>query len=281
MKTNLKIIIATVICLINIDLPGRNTFSRPFLRPAGGDVESGFTFYFGGAAAFLLHPSFGEFTDGYNSYYGASGLNILDKELKNFGGAYGYRFGMQYHSKMKIGFSVNYEQLVSRTSADITGGGKQHFTHVVRSSSLGVSTLLNHFRFDFKLGIAAPVIESSYEYADGTISFGREQLLNGIYTGFSFYLGGEFAARFILTPRIALEGGVAISGNFMGYYEESNWRKGEVYVQNYGFVYPNRLPTDFDSYTTVSWDNYDDKKAVKSTAVYPNLFLNLCITLHK
>lgn len=231
--------------------------------------------YGGAAGGLLLHPSFGEFVDSYNSYYGSSGLNILDGKLKNFKTQYGYRFGATYYLPMGVGLGMSYEQQYSHQSVGLTNGNKRHFTHISRNSCFNFSFLKNHVRFDFRIGIAFPVVESAYEYADGTISTGRDKNFNGIYAGVSFFTGADLALTFNVTSRISIDLGVTISGMGLGEYSDENWVKGEARIGATGPTYLYVIPTDVASASTVSYMEYDSDKSVKAAAFTPGIFLNM------
>jgi hypothetical protein len=267
-----------ILCLLfTLPLSARN---YPHVSPEQGSESAGtFSFYAGGTTSLMIHRSFGKFVDSYNDYNGKSGIDILEDDLKNFRLAYGYRMGARAMLPMGIGFAVNYEQLFSHTSVGIKTGYKRHFRHITRTPTLGFVFEKEKLRMQFNIGFCFPVIESSYEYPDGTISTGKERNLNGIYQGFSACGNIEVAYKIGLGTHLSLEAGAQLTMYSMGYYEEGNWDRSNYYISNYGFVYPLRLPTDYASYASTSWDRYDDSKAVKSSAIMPGLFVQLAYTL--
>lgn len=249
------------------------------LRAMNEDIKSSkISFYGGGAAGFLIHSSFGNFVDSYNLYNGSSGVNILEDELKNFGTAYGYRYGIRMVLPVGIGFSFNYERMYSHTSVGIKTNYRRHFKHITNTPTLGFVFQKENLRFQYNIGFCTPIIECSYEYPDGTISTGKERLLNGIYKGFSACMNFELAFRKSLGNHLHAEAGAQLTLFGMGTYTESNWERSLVYASNYGFIYPTALPTDYASYASVPWDQYNEENVVKANAIMPGLFIQLVYT---
>lgn len=247
--------------------------------PGGDDLKaSKLSFYGGGAASMMIHSSFGDFVKSYNAYNGSSGVNILEEDLKNFRFAYGYRYGVRLVLPMGIGFSFNYERLYSHTSVGIKTDNRRHFRHITNTPTMGFIFDKSKFRFQYNIGFCLPIIESSYEYPDGTISTGKERLLNGIYKGFSACMNFELAYKKPLGDHLQFEAGAQLTMFGMGEYTESNWERSIVYVSNYGYVYPTALPTDYASYSSTSWDQYNEENIVKANAIMPGVFIQLVYT---
>ncbi|MCK6638884.1 MAG: hypothetical protein L6Q81_02275 [Bacteroidia bacterium] len=247
---------------------------------AGGDdiKASKLSIYGGGATSLMIHGSFGDFVDSYNSYNGSSGVNILEEDLKNFRFAYGYRYGVRLILPMGVGFSFNYERLYSHTSVGIKTDNRRHFRHITNTPTMGFILDKPKFRFQYNIGFCLPIIESYYEYPDGTISTGKERLLNGVYKGVSACMNFEIAYKKTLSDHLQLEAGAQLNMFAMGEYIESNWERSLVYVSNYGFVYPTALPTDYAAYSSTSWDKYNEENTVKAKAIMPGVFIQLVYT---
>lgn len=216
-------------------------------RSSSSEFSSYGVYFYGGYGFGMTRlGSFKDFADSYNSYYGTSGQDILDSELKPFRTCSGYMFG----GGIRIGpmcFSMSYVQMKSVTEVDIKGGNKRVFTYGMRiPARIGIGFCIPYVIAEFTTGFGTPYLMAGYQYTDGTISYGRERSLNGIYKTVGFTFGANVAGKFPIAKIFALTAGFAVDGLWGFGFEDVNWNK----IFHYSGSYSQYFPTDIEEWNT-------------------------------
>ena len=212
--------------------------------------EDNYGVYFAYLGGTLSNKSFEQFAASYTDYQASTGTVI--KGMSGFGYASGYQLGV------KIFFvSLNYLNIQATGTCEFSNG-KRHFRNSMFTPlNIGfpLSLLKNRFSFHPKIGVANSRIEAYFEYPDGTISYGNETLMSGIFHTpiFSYYFGLDVAYKQKITPSHYLELGFslnAMTGKKSFYQDFSHGR-----VYSIDANYNDQLPLDVAAYfNTNSYD---------------------------
>lgn len=251
-----------IVTLLLLTLMISHVHSHPAFRPytAGSNgPDVGFNIYGGALGGFVRVKDFKQFAESYNAFYGPGGQNILEGELGTFKLGTGYEIG----ASLRFGYlliSYSFVQLESHVEVGIQGGNKRHFTHVLQiPANIGFGYAGRYFYCQFKSGFATPVIECGYEYTDGTISYGRERALNGIYRGTCFSYGLDMEGRLPIGKFFALRAGVSFMAFSTGNYRD--------YHSNKSFMgYPDQLPIDYGTWQA-NPAGYDSNNYVRARGI--------------
>jgi len=240
------------------------------------DDDGYFTLWAGPQIGVLNMPDFDTFAESFNRV----NKNELASELEGFGITYGFQVGATYMLSKSIGFHLSYRHHRTSVSADFTDGSTRRFQHDL-FTPLNGGLLVRIKRIDIqpRLGFCEAYIRSSTEYADGTVSFGTERRLNGVYRTFGLFAGLDISGRITLSDRMQLgigAGWCAVSGSD---YTEPNVSR----TVDTETVYPIGLPTDWQRWLDVVAANelpsYDTDAYVHLKGSWYYAFVNLMVDL--
>ncbi len=234
-------------------------------------------FYGGYTFVSFKHPTFDQFVETYNAANSAD----LIKPLTRFGTATGFEVGGQYRLFGIFG-NVSYEQISSSVSAELKLNEsrnfdfKNHFFIVEFGFSLGDE----RFSIIPNIGLNAgrETIDCYYIYRDGTISYGQDTRMSGVYS--SLALKGDYGLKL----HIGLKQGVGILAN-INYIPKGNLAKFQLEdhssVKSLGLgMTSSGIPTDYQLFLQTA-NNYDypDDKWVTPDFSGLRITLGLCISL--
>lgn len=147
--------------------------------------------------------SLDEFTNTFNAYH----QSIITEPLDDLGMTYGWGAGMDYEVGGFFG-ALRFSDVKANTQVTYNSGGIRHFdlSQFMSTVTCGFGKNLEEFAFHLGVGMAVgkDVITSYYEYADGTMSIGKDKILNGVYEGLHFSYVAD------LTAAVGLGGGFMI-----------------------------------------------------------------------
>lgn len=245
-----------------------------FVASCGMAQEGSFELFGGVVAGRVNLKSFDAFVSSYNE---ANNVQ-LDDELGDLGLSTGWQAGFAIHLTRSIGLSLSYMKQNAACSAALDDGSMRHFKHTFYTPlNLGVPITVGVVEIQPRLGFSQAHFQSWTEYEDGTISFGKERLLNGNYRTYGLFGGIDLAVRIPLGRIFRL----AVGGSFQGVsgadYTDPNWAR-SLDVQTF---HPDYLPTDYALWLDLAAQNdlpsYDVEDAVKFKGTYYYGFASLVI----
>ncbi len=190
------------------------------------------------------NKSFTGFKDSYNAYYSSRGII---KELNTFKTGQGYQFGGVVNLSPELGFSYSVFNYTGKAVAQFDIG-KRHFEQKVKAPILlGFHIGGSKLSFVTKLGIANTAITSYYEYEDGTLSYGKDKTLNGIYISWGFMTEFYFEYRVFQIEKLHTL--FVVGGGFSKQYKfgfAQDWNDPRRF--DLAGPYPDGLPLDFEQY---------------------------------
>lgn len=245
---------------------------------ARGLAQEGSFELFGGAVAGRVNlKSFDAFVTSYNE----ANRSQLDDELDDLGLSTGWQAGVAVHLTDAIGLSFSFMKQNATCSAALDDGTLRHFKHTFYTPlNLGIPITVGVVEIQPRLGFSQAHFRSWTEYEDGTISFGKERLLNGNYRTYGLFGGIDLAVRIPLGKVFRL----AVGGSFQGVsgsdYTDPNWARA-LDVQTF---HPDYLPTDYALWLDLAAQNelpsYDVEEAVKFKGTYYYGFASLVINFN-
>lgn len=190
------------------------------------------------------NKSFTEFKNSYNAYYSTRGIV---KELNTFKTGQGYQFGAIVNISPELGFSYSIFNYTGKSFAQFDIG-KRHFDQkVIAPILIGFHIGGSKISFVTKLGIANTAITSYYEYEDGTISYGKDKTLNGIYKSWGFMTEFYFEYRVLQIDKLRTV--LMVGGGFSKQYKfgfAQDWNDPRRF--DIADDYPDGLPLDYEQY---------------------------------
>ena len=231
--------------------------------------SQGFVLYGGPLYGNYSNKYFNQFVDSYNNYSSGSGLT---RSLSPWGSAIGYDVGASFYLIKNLGFSFGFTGFSATSVAEFNDGSKRHFKNSVFSPLIfGIPMRIWRFNIHPKMGFAKCLLESYYEYPDGTISYGKDKLLNGVYTTFDFC--GEITLSFDILDldHLKLEAGVSAFGMPGKVETYQDWDWGRSLDVN---GYPDGLPLDYAAWNSDPF-SYDVTAYVHPRAKFYYAFVNL------
>ena len=229
--------------------------------------------YGGPLYGFYGNKSFNQFATSYNTYLTTNNVGI-SKELKPFNTARGYNFGVGAFITEGLGFSFGFVHFASSTKAEFTDGSSRHFTNTINTPlTFGMMFKGGPVTFHPKFGFAKALIESYYEYPDGTISYGKDKILNGVFTTWDFFGELNLSIDLISTDFLLVDIGASAYGmpSKRNTYTDWNWGKS----LNYTGTYPTGLPIDYVEWSNAGLGNYDVEKYVHPKSHFYYVFANV------
>lgn len=149
-------------------------------------------------AGFRIGPvhgkTFSQFADTYSGYWST----LLEKPIKGLGMTNGWAAGIDYEIS-GVYSSLRISKVSAHESAKFISGGQRHFDFsqflTTFTTGFGMQKEEGSFHVGVGFALGTDRIETYYEYADGTISYGHDKTLNGIYQGmhFSYLADAGFA----------------------------------------------------------------------------------------
>lgn len=224
----------------------------------------GVSFLTSGNTSMAFSKTYKEFASSYNEHF----IDDLDNNLSNrFQFNTGYTFGVGYGIYGHF-FGLCYESIQSKNQASYSTGGKRIFESInnglqlkglfASSDDKGISLLGS-----VGIKMSRQIIVAKYEYADGTVSMGKDKSLNGEYS----WLQANFSIGAGVKYKIA---------DMLSIYGEANFSVRPVLVPISLTDYhdgkasslantPTGIPTDYtDFLDKQSTFDYDVDKYVKN-----------------
>ncbi|HEY6162988.1 MAG TPA: hypothetical protein VI112_17285 [Bacteroidia bacterium] len=231
--------------------------------------SQGFVLYGGPLYGNYSNKYFNQFAESYNNYNAGSGVKT---PLKPWGSALGYDIGAAFYLVKGVGFSLGFLGYSAHSVAEFNDGGKRHFKNSVFSPFIfGIPIHFWRISIHPKMGLANCVIDSYYEYPDGTISYGKDKLLNGVYKTFDFCGEITFSVDVITLEHLKLEVGVSAFGmpGKVETYDDGDWGR-NLDINGY----PEGLPLDYGAWNSDPF-SYDVTAYVHPRSKIYYAFVNL------
>lgn len=240
--------------------------------------EPSFQFFTGFTGYNMHNKSMKTSLESYADYWKSHGESPVIKGEKF---AREYNFGFFYTGKKGRVFGYSYSDLTYEPTIQLSVGTR-HFLTKYRGSTLYIGHKYpNNVCVRFGVGTRTTSIRSGYEYLNGTLSYGSDKSLNGIYACpvNSWVFSLEASKQFNFFKVFALEIGASVArfGGSMSYRDPSYAR-----TMNQSVNYES-IPTDYNQFfkATNTDDVYldDGKSYVKpkcfTIAVFARLFYTL------
>ncbi|PKP21903.1 MAG: hypothetical protein CVU05_05790 [Bacteroidetes bacterium HGW-Bacteroidetes-21] len=220
----------------------------PFFAQAQFNFEAGYMF------STVKWTSFESFATSYNV------VNGIDMEPFKVGN--GFHFNVGYDLKV-VSFGESYTKYWSNKTVNLTNGDKRNLTmsysNWTTEVGLGFVGENNFGVFAYAgLGFATVILNTNYEYADGSISYHAGNNLNGVYR-----------AIVSTRPMFAIKAQIPVNESFcvfakMAYQLKGDLAKDKLTDLNNGRITNDvawELPTDYNEYINLgqSWSNYYEK----------------------
>lgn len=209
-------------------------------------------FSFGPQYGYAVQPSFRKFSKSYNTYFDttSSGEKMTSK-LGSLSHLFGGMLTARFYLNDKLSVIFGYQQLRSRTYSEFDSKERRIFKYRIGSPIMGGAGFKagEGGVFDVVFMFSNVEMQSYYKYSDGSISYGTEKRLNGIYNTQQFVIDLAYSKRFKKFPLLfRIDAQLAALGN-LAVYRESNYPRAlQISVNNL-----DELP---ENYTSIFNPNY-------------------------
>lgn len=248
----------------------------PFLATAAGAQDTHLHLWGGPLAGAMNMSSF----DAFGSSFNTVNQRDLTEDLGGLGFAVGGQLGATVMLTEHIGMSLSYQQHRSSASASFADGSSRHFRHDLYTPING-GFIIRAWHIDIhpRLGYCQANLRSWTEYADGTVSYGNERLLNGTFRTTGLFAGMDLGGRISLGEKMDLCVGAAWYGVSGSEFIEPNTAR----AVDHETVYPISIPTDWQRWLDLRAANdltsYDTDDVVRLKGSWYYAYVNLMVRL--
>lgn len=230
----------------------------------------------GGLAGGISLPSFGEFRTSFDRV----NAGFATGKFEDLSMTRGWQVGLSVMLNEHLGVSLSYMTHRSSTTVSFTDGSSRTMQHDLYTPLTGgihiiAGPVVIHPRF----GYCTAQMRSWTEYPDGTVSYGNERLLNGMFRTYGLFAGSDLGLRIKFSEAFGMViggGWYAVSGSD---YDEPNTAR----IMDTEPVYPISIPTQWDRWLELRDANdltsYDVNDVVKLKGSWYHLYVNLSIDL--
>jgi hypothetical protein len=242
---------------------------------ANWEICKGYSIYnFGNAG---LRESMSSFKQ-YNLDHGEPNITITGVKIAH-DNSYGINYNNYTEGMGTVISGLHHYRFTNSITAQY-GYGSRHFNTITKGATLYIGMRLKHgMSYKLGMGFGNSVLESYYQYPNGTISFGKERTLNGVY-GVTYCANGNFeiAKQIVLLNHIGLEANLVFMTNgFTTEYYDPSYAKGINVDPSYSWIPRNFI----NFYEALSSGSVYDGKNVAARHNSIGLTLRASYYLHK